>query len=303
MGKTERIGAVQLNYSFYTGSDNYSDGDIEDIILKLVKENKINDKLLLNTDSFPLFYHFYKGREFIVSAMDISNTESVLEIGAGCGAITGGLARKAKSVTCIELSERRAMINAYKNIDYDNIEIYVANYENFKTTKKYDVITLVGVFEYAKYYIHADNPYTDLLSDVYSKLNPGGRLYIAIENKLGIKYFAGCKEDHTGKRFDGIEGYTNDAKVRTFSYYEWVDMLKTCNIDKYRFMYPYPDYKFPEEIYSDEYLPSPNSEFMLASDYSSKRKVFFDESSFLRNLCQKEEFKLFSNSFLICITK
>lgn len=40
---------------------------------------------------------------------------------------------------------------------------------------------------------------------------------MAIENKLGLKYFAGCKEDHVGRMFEGIEGYKNTSGVETFS--------------------------------------------------------------------------------------
>ena len=42
--------------------------------------------------------------------MDISKSDSLLEIGAGCGAITGALAREARDVTCIDLSKRRSLI-------------------------------------------------------------------------------------------------------------------------------------------------------------------------------------------------
>ena len=42
---------------------------------------------------------------------------------------------------------------------------------------------------------------------------------IAIENKFGIKYWAGATEDHTGRIFDGIQGYGGVERVRTFSRY------------------------------------------------------------------------------------
>ena len=35
-------------------------------------------------------------------------------------------------------------------------------------------------------------------------LKKGGRIVIAIENRLGLKYFAGCAEDHLGTYFSGI---------------------------------------------------------------------------------------------------
>lgn len=301
--KNKKIGNVILNYSYYSEEDYYSDGDeVESLMLDIAK-NGYDDKMLLNTDRWPVYCHLSSDREYIVDGMDIKKTDEVLEIGAGCGAITGALASRAKKVECIELSERRSKINAYKNINNDNIEIYVANYENYKTKKKYDVVTLIGVFEYAALYFHTSNPYEDFLTDVYRKLKKGGRLYIAIENKLGAKYFSGCVEDHTGKAFDGIEGYDNVSKAKTFSYYEWIQMLDKCGIKEYRFLYPYPDYKFPEVIYTDDFLPNSNTSFKLASNYYSKRRIIFNEDRFLRNLCMSEEYKIFTNSFLICITK
>ena len=38
-----------------------------------------------------------------------------------------------------------------------------------------------------------------MFQKVSSCLKPGGKLYVAIENKLGLKYFAGCSEDHLGR--------------------------------------------------------------------------------------------------------
>ena len=48
-------------------------------------------------------------------------------------------------------------------------------------------------------------------------LAPGGKIVIAIENRLGLKYWAGCAEDHVGKYFEGLEGYHNTKGVRTYS--------------------------------------------------------------------------------------
>ena len=152
--------------------------------------------------------------------MDISKNESLLEIGSGCGGITGALAREAKGVTCIYLSKRRSLTNAYKNRDNDNIKIYVGNYQDIKLDNRFDVITLIGVFEYSLYYMQDNDPFESMLISCMEKLNENGRLYIAIENRLGAKYFSGCKEDHVGKEFVGIEGYPGAIKARTFSCYE-----------------------------------------------------------------------------------
>lgn len=299
----EYIGQVKLNYNFYTGKDFYSDGDIEDELLEVVKEKKNYEKIISETDKFAVFYHLSDIRKFICEPMDIDKSDLILEIGSGCGAITGRLADMGKSVECVELSKRRSMINAYRNAEKNNIEIIVGNYENIRLVKKYNIITLIGVFEYANSYFHSDTPYEDFLLDVWRKLADGGKLYIAIENRLGAKYFAGCGEDHAGKISEGLEGYPDFKMAKTFSYYEWLDLLKKCGINNYKFYYPYPDYKFPRVIYSDNCLPSKNDSFERASNYSSKRRVFFDEAKFYKSLVLEKEFKIFSNSFLIELRK
>lgn len=141
--------------------------------------------------------------------MPITKEDSVLEIGAGCGAITGVLARMAKNVDAVELSMKRSLINAYRHQEADNITIKVGNFQEVEQhlEKKYDVITLIGVFEYACSYIDSEQPYAEFLEIIKKHLTKDGRLILAIENKFGLKYWAGCREDHIATFFGGIEGY------------------------------------------------------------------------------------------------
>jgi 2-polyprenyl-3-methyl-5-hydroxy-6-metoxy-1,4-benzoquinol methylase len=301
--KYEQVGNVKLNLEYYSGKDKYSDGDVENELLEIAKSGGSYNKYINESNRFEVFYHFSKEREMIVQAMDISSEDSVLEIGAGCGAITGALADKAKSVECIELSKRRSLVNAYRHKHMENIVINVGNYEDIKLNTKYNIITLIGVLEYAGMYIHSLNPYEDFLIDIGRRLYDGGILYVAIENRLGIKYFAGCKEDHLGKEFVGIEGYTSGSSVKTFSYFELINMFEMCGFSKYKFYYPYPDYKFPHKIFSDDYLPRRGEINELASNYTSSRKKIFNEIKMLDSLSMKDEFKIFTNSFLIELRK
>ncbi len=52
-------------------------------------------------------------------------------------------------------------------------------------------------------------PAKTMLQCMAKHLAPGGKIVIAIENRLGLKYWAGCAEDHVGKYFEGLEGYHN----------------------------------------------------------------------------------------------
>ena len=101
------------------------------------------------------------------------------------------VAQKAKNVTCIELSKKRSTINAVRNQECDNVEIMLGNFEEVEKhlTQKYDYITLIGVLEYAESYISEDNPYVTFITKIARHLKENGKIIIAIENKLGMKYF------------------------------------------------------------------------------------------------------------------
>ncbi len=300
--KMEKIGKVNLNYSFYNGIDEYSDGDIEETLLDIVKNEKNRDKAIHEASDFAIYYHLAKERENIIEPMHLTAEDAVLEIGAGCGAISGAIAKRVNLLDAIDLSRRRSMINAHKNKECENLTIYVGNYADIILQKKYDVITLIGVLEYANYYVSTMNPYVDLLKKTKEQLSQKGRIYIAIENRLGAKYFSGCKEDHTDTRFEGVLGYPRSVRVRTFSYFELMDIFNASGLEVEMFYYPYPDYKFPRCFFTDYFLPNKDEPMELSSEYSSARRVFFDETVFLKTL-HREEYKIFANSYLICLRR
>lgn len=205
-------------------------------------------------------------------------------------------------VNCIELSKKRSQINAYRNREYENVKILVGNFQDIEKNleQKYDYITLIGVFEYADGYIEGENPYICMLEVVKKHLAPGGKLVIAIENRLGLKYWAGCTEDHVGTYFEGLEGYTHTKGVRTFSKPEWEKMIEIVGM-KAEFFYPYPDYKFPIAVYSDEYLPNKGELNLNSANFDRARLELFDESKVYDNLIEEDMFPMFSNSFLIVL--
>ncbi|WP_242396873.1 class I SAM-dependent methyltransferase [Clostridium butyricum] len=300
-----KIGNVSLDYTNYSGLDLYSDGIIEDELLNIVKNHKEEEfnKIIAERKKWPIIYHLSHIRSNIIQWLPISKEDTVLEVGSGCGAITGKLSDMAKSITCIELSEKRSLINAYRNQDKSNISILLGNFEDIekKLTKKYDYITLIGVFEYAESYISDENPYEVFLNKIKSHLKKNGKIILAIENKLGLKYWAGCQEDHINRYFEGIEGYTNTDGVKTFSKNELETIIKKCNFKEYKFYYPYPDYKLPMSIYSDEYLPNEGELNNNMRNFDKERILTFDETKVYNMIIKENLFPLYSNSYIVVI--
>lgn len=303
MSDKEQIGGVVLDLSKYPGEDFYCDGSVEDEILKIVKENAPEDYAaeILKRKDWPTLYHLSGFRGNIAGWIPFDGTEKVLEIGAGPGAVTGTIASKVSRVDCVDLSKKRSLINAYRNRGRDNVTIHVGNFADIEPTlpDDYDYIFLIGVFEYFSHYIDAEDPFRAELKKILPHAKKStGRIVIAIENRLGLKYFAGAREDHTGKFFDGIENYESaGADVHTFSKPALEKIFKDCGASEYSFYYPYPDYKFPTAIYSDRRLPRGAELSDNIRNFDRSRLLLFNEKLAYDGLAEDGLYPLFSNSF------
>lgn len=305
MENAERIGKITLDLSKYPGEDFYCDGAVEDELLGIVKNLSPVEygKAIEERKSWPVLYHLSPLRENIVDWIPMDKNAKVLEVGSGCGAITGAFARRAGSVTCVDLSKKRSTINAYRHSECDNITIHVGNFKDIEPDldRDFDYICLIGVFEYGQSYIGGDVPYEDFLKILTPHLKEGGRIIIAIENKYGLKYFAGCKEDHLGTYFSGIENYAGGGGVRTFSRKGLERIFRNCGVEEYHFYYPYPDYKFMTTMYSDAYQPGKGELSNNLRNFDRDRMLLFDEKNAFDGLVEDGLFSVFSNSYIAVI--
>lgn len=292
-----------LNLSFYKGKDLYSDGDIEDELLNIVQNNDDYMGILKNDNRWPILYHLSPIRENLLEWYDYDKNGSVLEIGAGCGAVTGVFCRKTSRVVGIELSKRRSMINATRNAKYGNLEIIVGNFEDIQIKEKFDYVSLIGVLEYSPLYINCESPFEDMVKRAKGFLKDDGKLIIAIENKMGLKYLAGATEDHTGVPFDGVNNYENIDYVKTLSKPEIIDLLRNAGYRKIEFYYPMPDYKMPNVIYSDNRLPNVGELRNIINVFDRERYQTFNEEIVFDQLIKDGLFDYFANSFLIFASK
>ena len=77
-------------------------------------------------------------------------------------------------------------------------------------------------------------------------------------------------------------------------------ILKNLKIENYKFYYPLPNYKMPNVIFSDEYMPNENTtKLMYNIMYEKGSVVVFDELKALKQVTKNGLFDFFANSYLI----
>lgn len=234
----------------------YSDGDeveqrIASIINNATDLDVLSDELRRYCTDWPSLYHLSGTRANILRPFESDLCGDVLEIGAGCGAITRYLGECGGSVMALEGSPRRASIARARARDLDNVTVVSDRFDVFRCDKKFDVITLIGVLEYANMFTTGDNPTFSMLERARSFLKPNGKLIIAIENQLGLKYFAGAPEDHLGIPMYGIEGRYRNDQPQTFGRKELSGLLNRAGFISTKFLAPFPDYKLPASIVTE----------------------------------------------------
>ncbi len=286
---------ARMNYDYCEDKDLYNSGDIEAEMLEMYKRGEI-------PKGGRFFYATTPVRENIINWYPFKKQSIILEIGGGLGSVTGSLCKDAKKVISCEYSKRRAENIYYRHKNCDNLEVIAGNINKVKLKEKADYVVLVGVYEYAKRFFQTEeDPFSYFLSVLKSFLKPDGVILIAIENRYGIKYWAGATEDHYGVKYLGLEGY-DDYDIQTLGKKELTDIIEKAGL-KYKFYYPFPDYKMPYVVYTDERLPL-KTELKTLKIYNHGEQLYnFDYRDVLSGLIDNDQFGFFSNSFLVEIGK
>ncbi|RXK60022.1 methyltransferase domain-containing protein [Lacibacter luteus] len=232
----------------------YSDGDENEAnILNAIQTSEdlsvgsqeLNKKII----DWPTKYHLSSQRvNLLYPVINIIKDAEILEVGSGCGAITRYLAETGKEVIALEGGRRRSEITGMRCRDLQNVQVYNDNFLDFDIDKKFDIVTLIGVLECSSIYSDAQNPIQEILKKAKKFLKPDGSLIIAIENRLGLKYFAGAPEDHLDEPYIGLENRYDKKGPVTFGKKELEQLLHDAEFKVQDFLFAFPDYKFPLAI-------------------------------------------------------
>ncbi|WP_026499116.1 class I SAM-dependent methyltransferase [Butyrivibrio sp. WCD2001] len=269
------------------------------------------------------FYHLSEMRKSLYNWYEFKEGARLLEIGAGFGALTGLFCERCVHVTTIAENEFRAeairerykcrdnldvmsyalpgvTINSdrdfYKAVSEDESRID-AFFENFGGNDRFDYIVLTGVLE------QLTSGHAKFLDGLRQILSPEGKMLIATENRYGLKYLCGEKEDVSGLPFFGVHGVDSNAVSSAqgypFSRNELLELLDGVGLTQHKLFYPLPDYRFPLQVYTDDYLPQKNIGERVLFYHDDNRSLIADEKKLYSDIIDNGAFPFVANSFLV----
>lgn len=212
----------------------------------------------------------------ILNWYPFNKTQKVLEVGNKSEELTKFLIDKCSSI------QKISKIEELENID-----------------AKFNIIILIGINENEK--INLKN----LVRRLEGFIEMDGRILLAVDNKFGLRFWAGNPENILEKKFTSLLGYNNEyEKIETYTKRYIETQLKEIGY-KTRFYYPLPDYRRPNVIFSDDALPEYNSIDKYNPYYTGKSDILFNEIDVFREILKtdKDMFTFFANSFLVEVIK
>ena len=287
------------------GYQDGSESELLNIIESISDTSTFSEELASFMTDWPKEYHLSRKRHLLLKPFNIQKGDKVLELGAGCGSITRYLAEIGADVTAVEGEFSRALVGKTRCKQFKNVNFIVDDLTNFESSEKFDWILMIGVLEYSPKYSNNINPENTYLNVAHKFLSTNGSLIIAIENKLGIKYFNGASEDHNGVKFYGSHDLYHEKDITTWGRVELTDKLKSNGFMDITFRGVFPDYKLPKVIFNEEINNHPDFRaeelilYVKSLDYTNNNFRYFDESLIASSLRKNRLLIDFSNSFLI----
>lgn len=217
-------------------------------------------------------------RENLVEWYPFKREGTLLEVGSGYGALTGGYSGKVSWVDVLDESEDNLKVNRLRHVTLggrENIGYLQGELCGYgrQCGKKYDYVVFVGSL--------GENA-EEVLEAARGLLKPGGEILAAVCNPLGLKYWAGAPRDEFC--------FTKDRLLR---------MLEGGRDKGYvRFYYPMPDYRLPVTVFSEGYLPGKGELTDTVTAYDYPPYLALDVGEGFDRVCEEGKFDEYANSYL-----
>jgi 2-polyprenyl-3-methyl-5-hydroxy-6-metoxy-1,4-benzoquinol methylase len=196
--------------------------------------------------------------------LDIKKNDLALDVGAGWGQISVPLSKFCDVVALEGNLEKIDLITQIaKQENRNNIQYVATNiFDDIFKNEQFDFIILNDILELMDV-IPKEMASFDIQEKIfqiaYNLLKPGGILYVGIENKYGLKYLLGEKDDHTGLEdfvylnnnsiesfYKSVTGNYSPSLTQSKKNYEKI--LRISGFENIDFFASLPDFKLPKLI-------------------------------------------------------
>lgn len=309
---------IHLPENFDPNDFNYSDGEdfekeLHNLIHFSLDKSLYSNELTKKIINWKTFCHLSPVRANLLRPLSQILNGKVLELGSGCGILTRYLGELGCEVLALEGSLQRAKVTKARTADLKNVSVVCDRIESFQIKEKFDIVTMIGVLQYSRMFSHLDqNAEANLLRTAIENLNQDGILIIAIQNKLGLKYFGGCPEANTDTPYFGLENRYHAKSVIRFDQREIQLLLNSVGLKNQKFLYPFPDYHMPKSIFSARGLKELSSHFIcdiiMPSLYQDRMRPDWVTPHFMlegvwETICNAGLAPHLSNAFLILASR
>ena len=298
---------MKLNLDFYQEKEEVLSKAQEELIKEYIEKYDDSDyeKYFKDTVSESEIYHLSSESQNMINWYPFQQETTILEIGGNLGELTEVFCKKAKRVVTIEPNLKKAKAIEKRHKKQSNLEVIVGNFKQIKLNEKFEYITLIGCMDDVYNILGENGKLENLIEIVKKYLNENGKILLAVDNKFGLRYFAGNPENKLNKKFESLIGYNNELeKIETFTYSSLKRKIEKLGLFS-NFYYPLPDYRMPNVIFSDKQLPKYNTVDKYNPYYKDESTILINEIDVLREILKTDEnmFHFFANSFFVEITQ
>lgn len=228
--------------------------------------------------------------------------DDVLIVGRDYGALASAIADKVHSVTCIDCDKESYYIASLRK--KDNVSVCLKSMDDLEGTltgEKYQYIIYAEPVVLENHVEISKSKVIYILKTLKAHLAEYGRMLFYSGNALGIKYWSGVKDEVTGGFFTGIENYSSNEALCMPTLYETDKIIELLGFKYCKRYYPYPDYKFPTSIYSDDFMPGQGELAKNAFSWE-ERVILFNEMAAFDSVIKNNQFKFMSNAYLLVLS-
>ncbi len=177
----------------------------------LLRECKTSPWRTAVLERAPQALHHYilqANRAAFQDVLPIPDGSTILDVGAGLGAIATHLAERHQVVALEGVRERAQFIQVRKQQDgLDNLTVINGDLNSVRLAPgQFDAVIVNGVLEWVGLFDLSAPPETvqgRFLSGLRELLSPDGYLYVGIENRFGWAQLRGTR-DHSGLRYTSL---------------------------------------------------------------------------------------------------